>query len=156
MFKFKITPDRHNAGQMLIYCLLPNPPHFSLPSTFKDAKKIFFSYFYFSLITYPQAHYLYSGLLDPDPDPGGPKTCVSGSGFGSPTLLPCQHCLFTCTYIENHVVPVTYGTILIRMEKSCWPWGIRYFSKHLQNWLALLCRMQCCADPYLDMFGSGH
>jgi hypothetical protein len=34
-FKFKITPDRHNAGQKLIYCLLPDPPHFSLPSTFK-------------------------------------------------------------------------------------------------------------------------
>jgi hypothetical protein len=35
MFKFKITPDRHNAGQKLIYCLLPDPPHFSFPSTFK-------------------------------------------------------------------------------------------------------------------------
>jgi hypothetical protein len=33
-FKFKITPDRHNAGQKLIYCLLPSP-HFSLPTTFK-------------------------------------------------------------------------------------------------------------------------
>jgi hypothetical protein len=35
-FKFKITPDRHNAGQKLIYCLLSDPPHFSLPSTFKQ------------------------------------------------------------------------------------------------------------------------
>jgi hypothetical protein len=25
--------------------------------------------------------------VDPDPDPGGPKTCGSGSGFGSGTLL---------------------------------------------------------------------
>jgi hypothetical protein len=29
-FKFKIIPDRHNAGQKLINCLLPDPPHFSL------------------------------------------------------------------------------------------------------------------------------
>ncbi len=35
MFKFKITPDRHNAIQNLNYCLLPDPPLFSLPSTFK-------------------------------------------------------------------------------------------------------------------------
>jgi hypothetical protein len=34
-FKFKITPDRHNAGPKLIYCLLPEPAHFSLPFTFK-------------------------------------------------------------------------------------------------------------------------
>jgi hypothetical protein len=34
-FKFKITPDRHNAIQNLNYCLLPGPPLFSLPSTFK-------------------------------------------------------------------------------------------------------------------------
>jgi hypothetical protein len=34
-FTFKITLDRHNATQKLIYCLLPDPPHFSLPSTFK-------------------------------------------------------------------------------------------------------------------------
>ena len=34
MFKFKITPHRHNAGQKLNYCLLPDPPLFSLPSTF--------------------------------------------------------------------------------------------------------------------------
>jgi hypothetical protein len=33
MFKFKITPDRHNAGQKLIYCLLLSPPHSSLLST---------------------------------------------------------------------------------------------------------------------------
>jgi hypothetical protein len=35
MFKFKITIDSHNAGQKLIYCLFPDPPHFSLPSTLK-------------------------------------------------------------------------------------------------------------------------
>jgi hypothetical protein len=34
--KFKITPDRHNAIQSLNYYVLPNPPLFSLPSTFKD------------------------------------------------------------------------------------------------------------------------
>jgi hypothetical protein len=27
--------DRHNARQKLTYGLLPDPPHFSLPSTFK-------------------------------------------------------------------------------------------------------------------------
>jgi hypothetical protein len=37
MFKFKITLDHHNARQKLIYCLLPDPPLFSLPSTFKMA-----------------------------------------------------------------------------------------------------------------------
>jgi len=34
MFKFKITPDRHNAIQKLNYCVLPHPPNFSLLSTF--------------------------------------------------------------------------------------------------------------------------
>ncbi len=34
-FKFKITLDRHNAIQNLNYYDLPDPPHFSLPSTFK-------------------------------------------------------------------------------------------------------------------------
>jgi hypothetical protein len=33
--QIKITPDRHNAIQNLNYCLLPDPPLFSLPSTFK-------------------------------------------------------------------------------------------------------------------------
>jgi hypothetical protein len=35
MFKFKITPDRHNAIQKLNYSVLPHPPDFSFPSTFK-------------------------------------------------------------------------------------------------------------------------
>jgi hypothetical protein len=34
-FKFKITLHRHNAIQNLNYYVLPDPPHFSLPSTFK-------------------------------------------------------------------------------------------------------------------------
>jgi hypothetical protein len=38
MFKFKITLDRHIGIQNLIYSLLPDPPLFSLPSTFKDEK----------------------------------------------------------------------------------------------------------------------
>ncbi len=33
-FKFKIPLDRHNARQNLNYYVLPNPPLFSLPSTF--------------------------------------------------------------------------------------------------------------------------
>jgi hypothetical protein len=36
MFKLQITLDRHNARQKLNYCLLPEPPNFSLLSTFKD------------------------------------------------------------------------------------------------------------------------
>jgi hypothetical protein len=36
MFKLQITLDRHDAGQMLNFCFLPDPPLFSLPSTFKD------------------------------------------------------------------------------------------------------------------------
>jgi hypothetical protein len=35
MFKLEITLDRHNARQKLTYCLLPDPPLFLLPSTFK-------------------------------------------------------------------------------------------------------------------------
>jgi hypothetical protein len=35
-FKFKITLDRHNAIQNLHYYDLPNPPRFSLPSTFDE------------------------------------------------------------------------------------------------------------------------
>jgi hypothetical protein len=35
MFKLQITLDRHNARQKLNYCLLSDPPLFSLPSTFK-------------------------------------------------------------------------------------------------------------------------
>ena len=37
-FKFKITLDRHNAIQNLNYYVLPGPPLFSLPSTFKVQK----------------------------------------------------------------------------------------------------------------------
>jgi hypothetical protein len=33
-FKFKITPDCHNGGQKLNYCVHLDPRHFSLPSTF--------------------------------------------------------------------------------------------------------------------------
>jgi len=35
-FKFKITLDRHNGIQNLNYYDLPDPPRFSLPSTFKE------------------------------------------------------------------------------------------------------------------------
>jgi hypothetical protein len=40
-FKFKITLDLHHASRKLIYCLLPDPPYFSLPSTFKVEKSIY-------------------------------------------------------------------------------------------------------------------
>jgi hypothetical protein len=40
MFKFKMTPDHHNAIQNLNYYLRPDPPLFSLPSTFKLPKKM--------------------------------------------------------------------------------------------------------------------
>jgi hypothetical protein len=39
-FKFKVTLDRHNPRLKLIYCLLPDPPRFSLPSTFKKDKAL--------------------------------------------------------------------------------------------------------------------
>ncbi len=35
MFKLQMTRDRYNARQKLNFCLLPDPPLFSLPSTFK-------------------------------------------------------------------------------------------------------------------------
>jgi hypothetical protein len=34
MFKLHLTFDRHNARLKINYCLLPDPPHFSLLSTF--------------------------------------------------------------------------------------------------------------------------
>ncbi len=40
MFKLQITLDRHNARQKLNYRLFPDPPLFSLPSTFKFFLKI--------------------------------------------------------------------------------------------------------------------
>ncbi len=40
-FKFKITPDRHNAIQNLNYYDLTDPRHFSLPSTFNLEKYTF-------------------------------------------------------------------------------------------------------------------
>ncbi len=42
-FKFKLTLDRQNVRLKLIYCLLPDPPRFSLPSTFKgkESREIF-------------------------------------------------------------------------------------------------------------------
>jgi hypothetical protein len=36
MFKLQITLDRHDARQKLNHWLLPDPPNFSLPSTFKE------------------------------------------------------------------------------------------------------------------------
>jgi hypothetical protein len=39
-FKFEITLDRHNARLKLIYCFLPDPLHFSLPSTFNATLKV--------------------------------------------------------------------------------------------------------------------
>ncbi len=34
-FIFQITPDRHHARRKLNYCLIPDPPNFSLQFTFK-------------------------------------------------------------------------------------------------------------------------
>jgi hypothetical protein len=42
MFKLQITLDRHDARQKLNYYLLPDPPNFSLPSTFKVASVTYF------------------------------------------------------------------------------------------------------------------
>jgi hypothetical protein len=38
-FKFKITLDRLNGIQNLNYYYLPEPPRFSLPSTYKDGNR---------------------------------------------------------------------------------------------------------------------
>ncbi len=43
MFKLLITLDHHNPRQKLNYCLLPDPPLFSLPPTFKWAKTVYYS-----------------------------------------------------------------------------------------------------------------
>ncbi len=43
-FKFKITPNRHNAGQKLNYCLLPDPPLFWLPSTLNLVELAMYSF----------------------------------------------------------------------------------------------------------------
>jgi hypothetical protein len=51
-----------------------------------------------------------NGQMDPDPNPGGPKTCGSGgSGFGSRsgTLdLPCMMTSILCTVAGGTVTPV--------------------------------------------------
>jgi hypothetical protein len=39
-FKSQITLDRHIARPRLNYYVLPDPPHFSLPSTFKDVSNV--------------------------------------------------------------------------------------------------------------------
>jgi hypothetical protein len=36
MFKLQITPVRHNPRLKINYCLLSQPPHFTLLSTFKQ------------------------------------------------------------------------------------------------------------------------
>jgi hypothetical protein len=41
MFMLQITLDCHNARQKLIYCLLPDPPLFSLQSNFNHKKYTF-------------------------------------------------------------------------------------------------------------------
>ncbi len=45
MLKFKMTPDRHNPIQNLNYYLRPDPPLFSLPSTFKPTWRPNLQYF---------------------------------------------------------------------------------------------------------------
>jgi hypothetical protein len=40
MFKSQITLDRHNARPRLNYYFLPDPSHFSLPSTFNATLSI--------------------------------------------------------------------------------------------------------------------
>jgi hypothetical protein len=77
--------------------------------------------------------------MDPDPDPGGPKTCGFGSGSGSPTLILSyfpemtgekkrfhqypHHCLvsnfalftllyFSSSYIDNKISPDFISQIL--------------------------------------------
>ncbi len=42
MFKLQITLDRRNARQKLNYCLLSDPPNFSLQSTFKHITNCIF------------------------------------------------------------------------------------------------------------------
>jgi hypothetical protein len=41
---WKKTLDRHSAIQKLNYCLLPDPPNFSLPSTFKLRRHLLHSF----------------------------------------------------------------------------------------------------------------
>ncbi len=56
----QINLDRHNARQNLTYYVLPHPPHFSLPSTFKAS---FADSLHFDGEPYPYQ----SGRLVPDP-----------------------------------------------------------------------------------------
>jgi hypothetical protein len=42
--KLQINLDRHNAGLKFDYCLRFDPPHFSLPSTFKKGRDWFLNF----------------------------------------------------------------------------------------------------------------
>jgi hypothetical protein len=66
MFKFKITPDRHNAIQNLNYYDLPDPRHFSLPSTFKEPRNPFSAWRdgTASLFVVPFRHATHAGGID--------------------------------------------------------------------------------------------
>jgi hypothetical protein len=75
MFKFKMTADRHNAVQILNYCILPVPCHFSLPSTFN-----------------PDPRSCQSWIRDPGlkkPDPGSWKN-----------IPDQQHCLELSIFVK--------------------------------------------------------
>ncbi len=50
--------DRRGPRQIGTVWHIPGLPTFSLPTTFKDAKKIYIFFF----LTYPQAHYLQSKI----------------------------------------------------------------------------------------------
>jgi hypothetical protein len=60
--------------------------------------------------------------MDPDPDPGGPKTCGSGgSGSGSPTLLSTIFFLLFDRLLKKSV-PVLESMFLIDLI-----WNIEHF-----------------------------
>jgi hypothetical protein len=79
MFKFKLTPERHNAIQNLNYYVLPDPPLFSLPSTF-------------NMLLYLAVFFLYQHS-------GNPHLCSSNLPSNAP--YPSDEYLF-------HNVPMTF------------------------------------------------
>jgi hypothetical protein len=69
-FKFKITLDRHNATQNLNYYVLPEPPHFALPSTFNACFQVCKSSRYlFDITRYVCTHTHFSSFSLHCPEP---------------------------------------------------------------------------------------
>ncbi len=81
-------------------------------------------------------------LMDPDPDPGGPKTCGSGrSGFesGSATLVSLK----TMFIVTQEIETVNRGTKEVCMETRWVPFGYIMYCMYFEKCFAYCHLMSC-------------